>query len=61
MNKLDIFQDIFGKKEDYSGWWYLERISAYAGTQFTSMDFQDKCQTRGVQITIVATEHQEMN
>ena len=32
MNKLDIFQDIFGKKEDYSGWWYLERISAYAGT-----------------------------
>ena len=35
MDKMDIFQSRFGKIDQY-GWWYLERISADAGTQFTS-------------------------
>ena len=39
MDKLDMFQSRFGKM-DQSGWWYLERISADAGTQFTLMDFK---------------------
>ena len=39
----------------------LERISADAGTQFTSTDFKEECQTRGVLLTLAALEHQEMN
>ena len=34
MDKLDIFQSIFGKIDQF-GWWDLEIISADAGTQFT--------------------------
>ena len=29
--------------------------------QFTSTDFKEKCQTRGVSLTLAAPEHQEMN
>ena len=46
---------------DQFGWWYLERISADAGTQFTLTDFKEECQTRGVRLTLAAQEHQEMN
>ena len=35
MDKLDMFQSISGKMDQF-GWWDLERISADAGTQFTS-------------------------
>ena len=31
MDKLDMFQSRFGKVDEF-GWWYLERISADAGT-----------------------------
>ena len=34
MDKLDMFQSRFGKIDEF-GWWELERISAYTGTQFT--------------------------
>ena len=34
MDKLDMFQSKFGKMDQFGGW-YLERISADAGTQFT--------------------------
>ena len=34
------------------GWWYLERISIDAGTQFTLTEFKDECQTRGVGLTL---------
>ena len=44
MDKLDMFQSRFGKIDQF-GWWDLERISADAGTQFTSTDFKDECQT----------------
>ena len=40
MEKLDMFQSIFGKMDQF-GWWYLERISADAGTHFTSMEFKE--------------------
>ena len=40
MDKLDMFQSRFGKFDQF-GWWYLERISADAGTQFTLTDFKD--------------------
>ena len=60
MEKLDMFQSRF-EKIDQFGWWYLERISADAGTQFTSLEFKYECQTRGVRLVLAAPEHQEMN
>ena len=56
MEKLDMFQSRFGKIDQF-GWWDLERISADAGTQFTSTEFKEECQTRGVRLTLVAPEH----
>ena len=60
MVKLDMFQSRFGKIDQF-GWWDLERISADAGTQFTSTEFKEECQTCGVCLTVAATEHQEMD
>ena len=60
MDKLDMFQSRFGKIDQF-GWWYLEIISADAGTQFTSTELKDDCQTCGVCLTLVAPEHQDMN
>ena len=48
-------------KIDKFGWWDLEIISADAGTQFTSTEFQEEYQTCGFRIELVALEHQEMN
>ena len=58
--KMDMFQSRFGKIDQF-GCWYLERISVDAGTQFTSTEFKDECQTRGVCLTLAAPEYQEMN
>ena len=40
MDKLDIFQSIFVKIDEF-GWWDLERISADAGKRFTSTEFKE--------------------
>ena len=55
-----MFQYRFGKIDEF-GLWDLERISEDAGTQFTSTDFQDECQTCGVHLMLVSLEHQEMD
>ena len=55
-----MFQSRFGKIDEF-GWWDLEKISVDAGTQFTSTEFKDECQTRGVHLTLRAPEHQEIN
>ena len=60
MDKVDIFQSIFGKIDEF-GWWDLERISADAGTQFTLTEFKEECQTCGVCLKLAAPEHQEIN
>ena len=60
LDKLDMFQTRFGKIDQF-GWWYLERISADAGTQFTLTEFKEECQICGVRLTLAAPEHQEMN
>ena len=60
MEKLDMFQSRFGKIDQF-GWWDLERISADAGMQFTSTEFKNECQTRGVRLPLAAPEHQQMN
>ena len=46
---------------DQFGWCDLERILADAGTQFTSTEFKEECQTRGFSLTLAAPEHQEIN
>ena len=60
MHKLDMFQIRFGKIDQF-GCWNLETISADAGTQFTSTEFKEECQTRRVHLTLAAPEHKEMN
>ena len=60
LEKLDMFQSRFGKIDQF-GLWDLERISADAGTQFTSEEFKEECQIRGVRLTLAAPEHQEIN
>ena len=60
MEKLDMFQSIFGKIDQF-GWWDLERISADTSTQFTLTEFKDECQTHGFRLTLAAPDHQEMN
>ena len=40
MDKLDMFQSRFGKIGKF-GWWYLEIISADAGTQFILTEFKE--------------------
>ena len=60
IDKLDMFQSRFGKIDEFV-WWDLEIISADAGSQFTSTEFKEKCQTCGVWLTLADPEHQEMN
>ena len=60
MDKLDMFQSRFGKIDEF-GWWDLERISSDTGTQFTSTDFKEECQTCGFRLTLAAPENQETN
>ena len=59
MDEFYMFQYRFGKIDQF-GWWDLERISADAGTQFTSTEFKDECQTPGLRLTLAAPEHQDM-
>ena len=54
MDKLDMFQPIFGKIDEF-GWWDLERISADAGKQFTLTNFNEECQTLGSHLMLTAT------
>ena len=51
----------YSEKLNHLGWWDLERISADAGTQSTSTEFKDECQTCGFCLTLAAPEHQDMN
>ena len=39
----------------------VEIITADEGTQLTSTEFKEECQTRGFCLTLAAPEHQEMN
>ena len=56
MDKLDMFQSIFGKIDKF-GSWYLEIISSDAGMQLNSTEFQEKFQTRGVWFMLESPEH----
>ena len=57
MDKLDILQSRSGRIDEF-GWWDLEKISAYAGTQFTFTYFKEEYQTCGIHLTLAAPKHQ---
>ena len=41
MDKLDMFQSRLGKIDEF-GWWYIEIISADAGTRFTLTELKEE-------------------
>ena len=47
MDKLDTFQSIFGKLDEF-GWWDMERTQTEAGTQFNSKEFQGGISVHGI-------------
>ena len=49
----EVMEYRFGKVDQF-GWLDLETISADAGTQFTSTEFKEECQTRGIRLTLVS-------
>ena len=53
LDKLDMFQSRFYKIDQF-GLLDLEKISADAGTQFTSTEFKEECQIRRVRLTLAA-------
>ena len=60
MDKLDMFQEIFGKVDEF-GWWDMEIIKTDTGTQFTSKEIQEGLSVHRVQLSFVSTDHQETN
>ena len=60
MDKLDMFLERFGKVDEF-GWWYMERIKTYSGTQFTSKLFHEGFSVCGVQLALAATYYQEIH
>ena len=57
MDNLDMFQSRFVEIDKF-GWWDLERISADAGTQFTSTEFREESQIYGVYLMLGAPKNQ---
>ena len=49
MEKIDMFQAIFGKVDQFV-WWYMERIQTDTGTQFTFKEFQEGLFLHGVRL-----------
>ena len=60
MDKLDMFQAIFGKVDELS-WWDMQRIQTDSGTQFSSKEFQEVISVSGVLLALVSPDHQKMN
>ena len=60
MDKFNMIQYRFRKIYKF-GWLDLERISADAGSQFTSTDLKEEYQTRGIHLTSAAPQYKEMN
>ena len=60
MDKLEMFQYIFGKIHEF-GWWDSDKFSAYAGMQFTWTEFEEESQTCAFCVTLAAPEYLEMN
>ena len=60
MNKIDMFQAIFGELDEFS-WWDMDIVQTGAGMQFTSKEFQEVISARGVKLALAAPDHQGKN
>ena len=60
MEKIDMFQAIFGKLDEF-GWWDMERIQTDAGMKFTSKVFHKVISIHAVKLSLEAPNHQETN
>ena len=60
IDKLDMFQARFWKLDEF-GSWDVNIIQTDDGTQFTSKEFQVGLSVRGLQLSLVAPDHQEIN
>ena len=60
MEKLDMFQSIFGKVDEF-GWWDMEIIKTDAGTEFASKEFWEGLSVCGVELALEAPDHKKMN
>ena len=60
MNKLDIFQEIFGEVYEF-GWWNMEIIQTDADTWFTSREFQEGLCVHGALLELEAPDLHAMN
>ena len=60
MNKLDMFQEIFGKLDELA-WFNMERIKTNTVAQFTSMEFLEDPLVCRVRLTLASPDHHEMN
>ena len=49
MDKLDMFQAIFVKVDEF-GWWDMYIIQTDVGTHFTSKEFQEGLSVHGVRL-----------
>ena len=60
MDKLDMFQEIFGKVGEF-GWWDMDIIRKNSCTQFTPKEFKECLNVHGVRIKLSASYHKEIN
>ena len=60
MEKLDMFQAIFGKEDEFY-WWGIEIIQTDADTQVIFKEFQEGLSVRRVRLALTSPDHQEMN
>ena len=59
-NKLDMFQARFVNVDGF-GWQDMEIIKTDAGMKFASKEFQEGLSVHGVQLSLSAPDHQDMN
>ena len=60
MDKLDMFQETFGKLHAF-GWWDIYRIQTDSGMHFSSKEFQGGISVRGARLASATPYHQETN
>ena len=60
MEKPNMFQARFVKIDEF-GWWDIEVIQTGAVAHSTSKDFQECIYVPGVQLSLAAPDHQEIN
>ena len=60
MDKLDMFQERFGKVYKF-GWWDMDRIQTDDGNVFYPKGVSGGLSVCGLQLVLAPPDHQEMN